>query len=115
MVKNVLFFAAIAGFLFISKTDVYSGSIDNTSLSGEQNIRSIVEDILLEREQEEELAAAFSEGGLENMLFHGYVDLEWKSVEFDRAQGGSRGHNFFDNHHFNLWFGYNLADNLVAI
>ena len=48
------------------------------------------------------------------MLFHGYVDLEWKSVEFDRAQGGSRGHNFFDNHHFNLWFGYILADNLVA-
>ena len=80
----------------------------------EEEIRRIAEDLLDEREEEKKLAKLFSDGGLENMIFHGYVDLEWKNGAFDRAQGGSRGHNFFDNHHFNLWFGYRITDDLIA-
>ncbi len=80
----------------------------------EEEIRRITEDLLDEREEEKKLATLFSDGGLENMIFHGYVDLEWKSEAFDRAQGGQRGHHFFDNHHFNLWFGYRITDNLIA-
>lgn len=80
----------------------------------EEEIRRIVEELLDEREGDKQLAALFSEGGSENMIFHGYVDLEWKNTAFDRAQGGQRGHNFFDNHHFNLWFGYRITDDLIA-
>ncbi len=79
-----------------------------------QEIIRITKDLLDEREEERMLSNLFSAGGVENMIFHGYVDLEWKSEAFDRAQGGSRGHNFFDNHHFNLWFGYRMTDNLIA-
>jgi len=86
----------------------------SVSSTGEQEIKGVVEEILAEKEQERELLNLFSEGGLDNMIFHGYTDLEWKNDEFDRAQGGTRGHNFFDNHHFNLWFGYRMADNLIA-
>lgn len=80
----------------------------------QQNVRGIVKEVLSEKDREKELTALFSEGGADNMLFHGYVDLEWKNVDFDSAQGGSRKHNYFDNHHFNLWFGYILADNLIT-
>ena len=79
-----------------------------------EKIKGIVKDALAQKEEEKKLAGLFSEGGLENMIFHGYADLEWLSDEFDKAEGGSRGHNFFDNHHFNLWFGYRMADNLLA-
>lgn len=98
----------------LKKIEVLEKKNALTPAADEQKIKAVVKDALAEKEGEKKLAGLFSEGGLENMIFHGYADLEWLSAEFDRSEGGSRGHNFFDNHHFNLWLGYKMADNLLA-
>ncbi len=112
MRKYALSVASLSAFLLISNPSFCMEG--NTTSQGEQNIRRFIEEVLEEKDREKELTALFSEGGVENMIFHGYADLEWKNAQFDRAQGGSENHNFFDNHHFNLWFGYIMADNLMT-
>ncbi len=47
--------------------------------------------------------------GAQEMIFHGYVDFEARNKDHIRRTESS-----FDNHHFNLFLGSKLADNLIA-
>ncbi|MFQ5911685.1 MAG: outer membrane beta-barrel protein [Nitrospinota bacterium] len=48
--------------------------------------------------------------GIDEMIFHGYIDFEFKDDDF-----AGKDQQVFDNHHFNLFFGSQIASNLRAL
>lgn len=48
--------------------------------------------------------------GLDEMIFHGYIDFEFADSDF-----AGKDQQVFDNHHFNLFFGSKIASNLRAL